>query len=131
MDKSLGLCIIECDEYIQWVLTSHLLDMNSYHHLPFHKACNILESTDLLITKFIVDPPRHFLQHVFQDTLLHPPDLHPLPTLCNFEDTPLNNARLDVAYHQLHNLKPLLFPCKLCHHDGKLISSYLPSLATP
>ena len=55
VDKNLGLCILERGEYIQWVLTEHLSNMNTYHHLPFHKACDILESTDSLITEFIMD----------------------------------------------------------------------------
>ena len=46
---------MECDEYIQHVLIDHLLDTSTYHQLPFHKACNILESTKSLISLFIVD----------------------------------------------------------------------------
>ena len=29
--------------------------MNTYQRLPFHEACDILESTDSLITEFIMD----------------------------------------------------------------------------
>ena len=45
------------------------------------------------------DPPWQFLQCVFLDTLLHPPEACPLPTLYNFEDAPLNIDRLVVVYH--------------------------------
>ena len=54
-DKNLGLSIIKSDKYIRWVPTKHLSDMNTYHCLPFHEACNILESTHSLFTEFIVD----------------------------------------------------------------------------
>ena len=54
-DKNLELCVIEHDEYFQCVLTNHLSDGSIYHHLPFPEACNILESTELMISMFIVD----------------------------------------------------------------------------
>jgi hypothetical protein len=58
------------------------------------------------------DTPSQRFQQIFHDTLLKPPGEPTFPNLQNVLDAPNQTNQMIVAYHWLHNLKQILFPCR-------------------
>mmetsp|Transcript_1627 Transcript_1627/g.3754 ORF Transcript_1627/g.3754 Transcript_1627/m.3754 type:complete len:636 (-) Transcript_1627:2757-4664(-) len=83
-----------------------------YLHVPFHPH----------------DITPHQIQHLFEDTVQHPPKEPPLSTLENMNGFQFGPHRLVVAYHRPHNLKNLLFPRQLREPEGKPCSVILTAL---
>ena len=106
--------------------------MNTYHCRPFHKACNILESTDSLITELIMD----YCQFIS-------PSDHQYLECTHTPDDPFAYFYIHAKVHKTPWCSHPIISCSgsLCHGLGKWLDqelqpiikclpSYLPSSTT-
>ena len=71
------------------------------------------------------DPPSRLIQHIWRNTVAHPPQETPLYHLHNNEGTQVHLDRLLVAYSRRLNLRNI-FSVRDIQNKGRDVSSYIP-----
>ena len=89
--------------------TGSPLNNQIFLHLPFHPQ----------------NPPSFKLQSAFREHVLAPRYKHPLPTVRNRSQHPINVGRMVIAYSRPRNIGDLLSYRRLSEHHGPPVLSYL------